>query len=425
MNDTQAQGRNLVICCDGTNNELASTLTNVVKLMRIAEKDRSQIVYYDPGVGTFGKNEAWNRFRGNYMRTIGNLMGRGLDDNVLEAYQFLVDTYRKGDRIFLFGFSRGAYTVRILAGMLHLIGLLWPNQKNLITYALAAYKNSTGGPENERISGGRFRRLTSARFVDVHFLGLWDTVASVFVPRSDFFVGLQMQPRLPFIDNNPGVKTVRHALAIDETRRMFRPLHWTGDPTDCQELWFSGAHADIGGGYPEATSGLSKLPLAWLLTQAARAGLRLNQQQFETIAVTGGITLHADQKGNERRGTFDYQPADPLGPQHDEFHGTLGPLWSLLEYLPKRVRLRESPPAIAGEKGLYLPEKEPRFIKAGAQLHWSVIARMQGKPDYQPCNIPEDHVVIGTSGVVDTPFPQAARTSTATPLTAAVPDSGS
>jgi uncharacterized protein (DUF2235 family) len=390
MAQDDRKGRNIVVCCDGTNNELSSTLTNVVKLMRIAEKDRDQIIYYDPGVGTFGKNEAWNQFRGKYLRVIGNMMGRGLDENVLEAYGFLIDTYRKGDRIYLFGFSRGAYTVRLLAGMLHLIGLLWPNQKNLITYALAAYKESAGGETQEREVGTRFRRLTSARFVDVHFLGVWDTVASVLVPRKDLLIGLQMQTDLPFVDNNPSVKTVRHALAIDEYRRMFRPLRWRGAPEDKREVWFPGVHADIGGGYPEKESGLSKLPLAWMLSEAAQAGLRLNDVQFSTVAVTGGKTKHPGPGGDPIEGSFTYAKADPLAKQHDEFDGDLGLLWSALEYVPRFLRNRESPPAVPGETGFYIPMREPRYIAKGERVHWSALARRAGSSSYRPVNLPAD-----------------------------------
>src|SRR5260370_37148850 len=108
--------KNISLLCDGTGNEIEANLSNVLKLFRILRKNDEQIVFYDPGVGTISSNDPWSRWKSDALGVWGLLTGYGLDENVLDAYHFLVDTYGEGDRIYLFGFSRGAYTVRVLAG---------------------------------------------------------------------------------------------------------------------------------------------------------------------------------------------------------------------------------------------------------------------------------------------------------------------
>ncbi|MCB1609721.1 MAG: DUF2235 domain-containing protein, partial [Xanthomonadales bacterium] len=139
---SQRSGRNLVVLCDGTGNELGRNLSNVLKLFRVATKSHRQLCYYSPGVGTISRISPWARLRQKALEILGLITGYGLDDNVLGAYRFLVANWRPGDRIFLFGFSRGAWTVRVLAGMLHLIGLLKPEQDNMADAALGTYKRA-------------------------------------------------------------------------------------------------------------------------------------------------------------------------------------------------------------------------------------------------------------------------------------------
>jgi uncharacterized protein (DUF2235 family) len=121
--------KNIILCCDGTGNEIEANLSNVLKLFRILRKYDEQIVFYDPGVGTISSNDPWSLWKSDALGVWGLLTGYGLDENVLDAYYFLVDTYAEGDRIYLFGFSRGAYTVRVLAGFLRLVGLVVPLKK--------------------------------------------------------------------------------------------------------------------------------------------------------------------------------------------------------------------------------------------------------------------------------------------------------
>ena len=130
--------RNIVICCDGTGNEIEGNLSNVLKLFRITQKSADQRVYYNPGVGTIGSRDSWSRLKQNTKAVFGLATGYGLDNDILGAYRFLCNHYEKDDDIFLFGFSRGAYTIRALAGFIHMVGLLPVDQLNIANYALSS-----------------------------------------------------------------------------------------------------------------------------------------------------------------------------------------------------------------------------------------------------------------------------------------------
>ena len=251
-------GRNLVVCLDGTGNEIGANLSNVLKLFRVLEKGPDQLVYYNPGVGTIGRPGWWTQLRQKAREVLGLALAVGLDDNLLHAYAWLCRTYEEGDRIYLFGFSRGAYTARTLAGFIHLCGLLGPDQLNLCGYALVAYKRS--GDEGDMSIGETFQRVAGARRVVIRFIGVWDTVSSVLVPRARTLF-IPTKQTLPFTRSNPSVETFRHAISIDERRRMFRLNHWKDDKGSVpdpagtvrtKQTWFAGVHSDVGGGYPEA-----------------------------------------------------------------------------------------------------------------------------------------------------------------------------
>ena len=127
--------RNIVICCDGTGNEISENISNVLKLYRCLRKTEKteprQLVFYDPGVGTLARPDPWQKLKQDFIAILGLATGYGLDDKVLRSYLFLVQHLSEGDQIYLFGFSRGAYTVRVLAGLIHKIGLIAPEQANL------------------------------------------------------------------------------------------------------------------------------------------------------------------------------------------------------------------------------------------------------------------------------------------------------
>ena len=305
--------RNIIICCDGTGNEISENISNVLKLYRCLRKTEKtqprQLVFYDPGVGTLARPDPWHKLKQDFNAILGLATGYGLDDNLLAAYGFLVHNYQAGDQIYLFGFSRGAYTVRVLAGLIHKVGLITPEQVNLAGSGLIAYKQFSSdeapklrakiksaidvaaaedaAPQSAFDNAAQFARITSARWPTIRFVGVWDTVASVIVPRADRFYWPSLE-ELAFTLVNPSVQTFRQAISMDERRCMFRLKKWDdpqtykhnrfndahAEPQDILQVWFAGVHADIGGGYPEKESGLSKYPLLWMIDEATKCGLR-------------------------------------------------------------------------------------------------------------------------------------------------------
>ncbi len=382
--------KNVVVCCDGTGNEIEENLSNVLKTFRILLKNDEQRVFYDPGIGTLGERDAWGKLRQNANAVFGLATGRGLDENVLDGYRFLVDQYEDGDRIYLFGFSRGAYTVRVLAGFMHMMGLLRPDQVNIAGYALAAYKRA--GEDGDFKSAWHFQRVSAARRVQVSFVGVWDTVASVLVPKEELMY-LPWPVTLPYTRRNPSVQAFRHAIAIDERRRMFRVNQWQepqpfvenpfdsdAEPVeqDIKQVWFAGTHSDVGGGFPEAQSGLSKYPLAWMLSEAKSHGLKLNTAMHNHLVL-----------GDERKGSrHQYVAPDAEAELHDSM--TAG--WKPLEWIPKLASLKEWPNR-SDRLGLYFPRSEPRPMPSGARIHQSVIQRTECVSGYRPVNMAVDYVV--------------------------------
>ncbi|MFL6862041.1 MAG: phospholipase effector Tle1 domain-containing protein [Allosphingosinicella sp.] len=388
--------RRLVVCLDGTGNEIGVNLSNVLKLYRCLDKSEGQLVYYDPGVGTIGQPGWWRQLGVKVRGFLGLAVGLGLDENVLRAYAWLCRTWREGDEIFLFGFSRGAYTARVLAGFIRLIGLLRSEQANLCGYALVAYKKS--GDTGDFKVGGDFARVAGSRLVTIRFVGVWDTVSSVLTPNAKLLF-LPWPLTLPFTRKNARVEIFRHAISVDEKRRMFRVNHWQDPqpfkpdpydgskdrPQDIRQVWFAGVHSDVGGGYPEAQSALSKYPLLWMIGEAAEAGLAIDQQMLAWL--TGGAV--APDEGNR----FPYVPPSPEGERH---HSLTGPWW-LLEIFPKLAKLKEWPGRIAF-LGLYIPWAEPRPIPnrpwqgkpsdTPFLVHSSLLARIAELPGYRPVNLP-------------------------------------
>ncbi|ESX08530.1 MULTISPECIES: DUF2235 domain-containing protein [unclassified Mesorhizobium] len=375
--------KNIVICCDGTGNEVAGYLSNVLKLFRIAKKNDEQIVYYNPGVGTIGLSSEWNNVLQNAKGVFGLATGYGLDDNIMDAYRFVCQRYEDGDSLFLFGFSRGSYTVRALAGLIHMAGLLRPEQLNVATYALTAYKRAS--EQNNLHLAWDFGRIMGTRHATIHFLGVWDTVASMIVPRRDRFY-LPSLRTLPFTRNNPSVRCFRQAVAIDERRRMFRLNRWepgqsyvpvpfadppSDVPQDVLQMAFAGVHSDIGGGYPESESGLSKFPLAWLADEAISQGLLVNAAMYDHLVNGKALTS----------GKHAYVAPDATA----ELHNSLTWGWWILELLPKSVKWREWKRRSLFR--LYLPWAEPRRLPDDLHIHPSVEERHDRLTSYRPVNI--------------------------------------
>ena len=404
--------RNIVILCDGTGNEISENISNVLKLYRCLRKTEKtqprQLVFYDPGVGTLERPDPWHKLKQDFNAILGLATGYGLDDNVLAAYAFLVANYQDGDQIYLFGFSRGAYTVRVLAGLIHKVGLISPQQVNLAGSGLIAYKQfssdvvpklgpnwralTDAGDEDGPIAAtpfdnaAQFARITSTRWPTIKFVGVWDTVASVIVPRADRLYWPSLE-ELAFTLQNPSVQIFRQAISIDERRCMFRLKKWDepqtfthnrfndahAEPQDIKQVWFAGVHADIGGGYPEIESGLSKYPLIWMIDEATKCGLAVNPRTVNQLAW-----------GIQRKGSpFSYVAPDVQG----ELHNSLRGAWWILEFLPKSAKYKEWP-ARQTYLGFYIPDAEPRLIPEDAFIHESVVKRMDALADYRPVNLP-------------------------------------
>lgn len=272
--------KNIVICCDGTGNEYGDENSNVVQLYRTLIIDgKRQVGYYHPGVGTEGSPTSTNKISAAISVIGGLAFGTGILDNISDAYRYLMNVYEDGDDVYLFGLSRGAYTARALAGVLHMFGLLCPGNEGLIPYVVRMYARRTrkadGMTHTFEVAAGF--KATFCRPCPLHLVGLWDTVSSV---------GWIWDPlKLPYTARNPDMAHGRHAVSIDERRCYFCDNLW-GAPfpaQDIKQVWFSGVHSDVGGSYPSAQSGLSQITLQWMLCEAVSLGLLVNPEQANGI----------------------------------------------------------------------------------------------------------------------------------------------
>ncbi|NNJ68605.1 MAG: DUF2235 domain-containing protein [Boseongicola sp.] len=396
--------KNIVICLDGTGNQIEENLSNVLKLYRAVSKTDTQIVYYDQGVGTLRRALGWGWLKQKVRLILGMAFGYGLDGNVLRAYEFLVRYYEERgpkrapvrDRIYIFGFSRGAYTARVLAGLIYEIGILKPEQLHLAPAALMAYKQTIEGRRARDAGdknayegeGANFRRVAQPINGSVQFLGLFDTVSSVFMPNPNGFLPPFVRARNLHTRNNPAVEVFRHAVSVDERRRMYRAEPWDDgqffqpspyatdpDPQDAEGRWFAGFHSDVGGGYERRHSGASQYPLIWMLDAARAAGLEAPDRMVNYLT---GITAYSSTT------TYLY----PQPSLTAKLHHSGGGLWALLEIIPKRVHPRMWPER-KSILGYYLPLFEPRLIAGRGVVDRSVYDRIAEKRGYKPENVPD------------------------------------
>jgi uncharacterized protein (DUF2235 family) len=259
--------KRLIIFFDGTKNKFGDRNTNVVKCLRITSSD-NQINCYIPGVGSM-KNKKYYFFTTRVIKQIvGLAFGYGLQERVLQAYKFLSNNYIIGDEIYIFGFSRGAYSAKVLLGLMHNCGLMDKNNEYNMQYAYDLY--SARNPKFGLMR--KFKKTFSRYDPKVKFLGLWDSVSSV---------GNIIQMRnYPNTSNMKNVECVRHAIAVDEKRYMF-VNNTSNSSKDNIQMWFAGVHSDVGGGQKEDESQLSKLSLNWMVDEAVKKGFQINRELFE------------------------------------------------------------------------------------------------------------------------------------------------
>lgn len=304
---------NIVVCADGTWNtpddkeEEIPAPTNVVKLFNALDrkdaKGTEQKKYYHPGVGTDG---SW------WQRVGGGSVGLGLSHNIKSAYKWLAVNYRPGDRIFLFGFSRGAYTVRSLGGMIASCGLLDLSSPELDSNAVwkavddifECYRGGKKAPAAPK--GLDFHnpdgKKKGAGTTGIYLIGVWDTVGSLGIPDDLALLNLIDDPRRhSFHDTelSDTVDNARHAVAIDELRHTFTPTLWTNIAPNrkkaVKQVWFPGVHSDVGGGY--AVAGLSDGSLEWMMDEAGALGLKFRQGAKAQLQPDSRSLLHNSASG--------------------------------------------------------------------------------------------------------------------------------
>lgn len=376
--------KNIILCSDGTGNTaIEGRGTNVFKLFEAVDLNEhrtnpdldAQLAFYDDGVGTQGSA---------LTRAIGGMTGRGLKTNVKQLYRELSRVYDEGDRIFLFGFSRGAFTVRTLAGMIGSCGVLKGESfttarllRDAVDDVYLAYRarydsaftrlvgGIRGRPSGQdAIDAFHERRLHQVYpHVPITFIGVWDTVDAVGLPfRLADIVNATLIPfKFPTRGLGAHVLKACHALSIDDPRVAFEPVLWSGPDDRIEQVWFSGVHSNVGGGYPK--QGMSLVALDWILAHAAKEGLRLLEIDHEIF------------RGHASVDDMMYDPRAGLG---------LFYRWAPRDIVAYCRKCCET-----------------------ARIHLSVAERIaHGTDDYAPGNLPPDVIVAVTP--VDERDPKAA-----------------
>ena len=307
--------KRLIVCCDGTWNradqesEGVPCATNVIKLAyRIAKRDGDtlQVLFYDQGVGTGNKVD----------KIVGGAVGKGLDDNIFDAYRFLIANYEPGDEIYIFGFSRGAFTARSLGGMIRKCGIIKRETIDRYRPALDLYRDPATHP-NDSVPV-EFRKTYAIEMdTPVRCIGVFDTVGALGIPVRGLRAINKEDYEFHDTQLSRSVKFAFHALAIDEQRSPFEPTLWTLAPSDLnpeqvvEQVWFTGVHSDVGGGYPQVE--LSDITLDWMIRKASSAGLKFDAavmaaRPIDPTRFQG--TLH-----DSRKGVYNLTPAlnRPIG----------------------------------------------------------------------------------------------------------------
>ncbi|MFC2010364.1 DUF2235 domain-containing protein [Chloroflexota bacterium] len=274
--------KNIVVCYDGTSAEYSKNNTNVVRIFESIVKDDTQAAFYDPGVGTFSfLGRKFGRWLGI---VLGLVFGYGIRKNIEDGYEYLMNRFEPGDTVFLFGYSRGAYTARALAGMIHQFGILQKGSKNLIPYVSKMYFKKDGKKDFSVLRG--FKE-TFSNVCEPHFIGLWDTVAAL---------GPNLSKKFPDLKLNSDVKYGFQAVAIDEKRRPYKVVLWDesnkADNQIIEQVWFAGAHSEIGGGCSKGKCSLPKIAFSWMMDKASECGLRLKDSWQGGLNQDAGVDMH-------------------------------------------------------------------------------------------------------------------------------------
>ena len=276
--------KRLIVCCDGTWQKLSNIYpTNVIKITQgikpLAKDNTPQIVFYDEGIGT-----------GNTVdKYVGGAFGKGIDQNIQDAYRFLCLNYDSGDEIYLYGFSRGAYTVRSLAGLIYCSGLLLRHKISLAPRAYQLYRKRTKPDEvsiphtKEAIN---FRKENSVE-AKITFLGCWDTVGALGIPNGVAWLPLdnRINRKYQFHDTSlsPIIQNARHAVAIDEIKKVFDVTPMVKSSKNSaqtlSQVWFPGEHGCVGGG-TKKYSGLSDGALQWTIDESKALGLEFDESKI-------------------------------------------------------------------------------------------------------------------------------------------------
>ena len=282
--------KNIVICADGTwqspESDTSSHILRLAEVLAPVDSARhQQVVFYDWGVGSEG-----DKFS-------GGVTGKGIDKNIQDCYRFLVHNYEPGDALYLFGFSRGAYTVRSLAGLIRNCGILRREHAEKVGHAYALYRNRGPASAPGRKKASAFRNnYAVADASRIHFIGVLDTVGALGIPAP--FLGTLGTARYLFHDTEPSsiINHARHAVSIDENRQDFEPTLWSPKQgIDIKQVWFAGVHTDIGGGY--ADRGLGDHTGCWLAKEAESCGLVFEPHFFQGLKPNYAGRQHNEYKG--------------------------------------------------------------------------------------------------------------------------------
>lgn len=382
MSDNINSPRNVVLCFDGTSNTFGKTHTNVLRLASALDHDPTrQIFYYDPGVGTLPEPRYVSGAGKRLSELCGLAFGTGLTQNVEKAYSFLMDVWQPQDKVFIFGFSRGAYTARVLAGLLHAVGLLPRGNVNLVPHAMSYYKAVRHGTKEKpspywvdldqlRETAARDSGTSDGR-LPTHMVGVWDTVSSV--------GWIWDQLSFPFTATNESVAHIRHAISIDERRCFFRQNRFTAaENRDLKEYWFAGSHGDVGGGYSDNEQAAWRVAFDWMVEEAVALGLRIDPKRLAIIL--GTSSGHQDHWTDKIHDQLNIQKA-----------------WWIPEYLPK-LRYEST----THSRKIVFGMGSPRQLRKGDKIHRSALLRVR-ETDYVPAQFSKAFLeqIRGISDVPD------------------------